>query len=470
MNRLILTRLPLALPPYTSNPSTYVSGLLHIAPIYSTFEGLWATNLSSSQLPTTIPEGDRDVCDPDQPLVDATTTPFLSPTSTEAPILHSPKICGRTHSLLTHLHLPGLLRTGRLLADIRVLANIPDHKIDSRLAEIACSGPLSEFLAHTRAAVEASPHVLLAYAWVLYMALFSGGRYLRAALKEAGGDGTAFWDRASSPIRPYSIDDSFVPPRSTSRTHSPSESSTASTRPRPADHSPSRPSRSAAGLQFFNFVGSQDGEDLKTEFKKRIAEAEMLLTTREKDDVVLEAEHIFTYMIKLVHQLDIAMGTQEDDLETSATPTSPARGRPLSASRDSVSVAKERIRRSTLEREESEQRAPAPPTEAHAADDEARKPTLLTVVGGPLARVVQFRGRLLSFDAIVRRLSGSPSSSQQPQVTFVGDKDEAVGGAVVAERLGAAAAVAKETGPLSVRVLAMALLMLVLLGYKIAFR
>ncbi|KAI9049103.1 hypothetical protein LZ554_006951 [Drepanopeziza brunnea f. sp. 'monogermtubi'] len=460
LNRLILTRLPLALPPYTNNPSTYVSGLLHIAPIYNTFEGLWATILCSPQLPTTI-KGYQDACDPDKPLLDSRTTPLLSPTSTEPPILHIPRICGRTHSLLTHLRLPGLLRADRLLADLRTLANVPDNQIDVQLAAISRSGPLSQFLAHTKASVEANPHVLLAYAWVLYMALFSGGRYLRAALKDAGGHGTTFWDRDSSPIRPYSIDDSAVPPRSTSRqAHSQSESDTAPTRSEPNHNFPPRPSEPVPGLQFFNFVGGEDGEDLKREFKKRIADAENLLTAREKDDIEVEAQHIFTYMIQLIHQLDVAVGTKEEDLETSA---SAARGRPLSASRDSVSVAKERIGRNTIQREESEQREPGPLTEAEA--EGPRKRSFLDVVGGPLARVVEFRGRILSFDAIVRRLSGPPPPPTLPQVTFMVEKNAILDDGGVVDQQDAVDV--KEGGSMSLQILATLLLMVVLLGYKI---
>ncbi|KAH7343005.1 hypothetical protein BKA65DRAFT_302978 [Rhexocercosporidium sp. MPI-PUGE-AT-0058] len=311
LNRLILTRLPLALPPYTTNPSTYASGLLHIAPIYSTFEDIWADLVSSPQLPTSLRNQDsHNICDPKAPLANAK----------DATLHHTSKICSRTHSLLTHLRLPGLLRTDRLLSDIHTLTRTPTHLLSLQLLTLSSSGPLSEFLLHTRTSVEANPHVLLAYAWVLYMALFSGGRYLRAALKEAGGQGEAFWSRDSSPTRPYSLDDSFIPPRSTSRSSprtahtSTSETNTAPTRaaPFPTRLPPPEPNaKPIPGLQFFNFPGDDDGEDLKALFKARIAEAEILLTDGEKDDIVVEAQHIFTYMLRLVDQLDAVMGTGE---------------------------------------------------------------------------------------------------------------------------------------------------------------
>lgn len=264
------------------------------------------------------------------------------------------------------------------------------------------------------------------------MALFSGGRYLRAALKEAGGQGESFWTRDSSPVRPYSIDDSYIPPRSTSRPSarsaqtSASETNTAPTRsvpptqkekPFPTRLPPPEPNAKVVpGLQFFSFPGSQDGEDIKALFKARIAEAEILLTAGEKDDIVREAQHIFTYMLQLVNQLDAVMG---GDLEGTD-----ARGRPLNASRDSVSVAKERMSRQGTEEKDK----------AEAKDDDGegerlnvksvRKGSFLSIVSTPLANAILFQGRIPTLDQVIRRFSKS-SRSSTPQVTFV---DEAAKG------------------------------------------
>ncbi|KAK0124241.1 heme oxygenase [Cadophora gregata] len=429
LNRLILTRLPLALPPYTTNPSTYVSGLFHIAPIYSTFEDLWGALLSFPQLPTTL-QTNHDACDPGQPLLDSKSIPLVSnSTQKPTPMIHTPKICTRTHSLLSHLRMPGLLRAGRLLADIRTLTNTPDHQITAQLRAISHSGPLAEFLQHTKTSVEANPHVLLAYAWVLYMALFSGGRYLRAALKEAGGQGDAFWSRESSPVRPYSIDDSAVPPRSTSRPDprttpsSTSETNTAPTRVQPTAKTlnprlppPEPNAKPVPGLSFFSFTGDSDGEDLKTLFKSRIAEAEVLLTVGEKDDIVLEAQHIFTYMLQLVNQLDAVVGTTEFDIAASA---STARGRPLNASRDSISVAKERMSRlGTLEKTDDVTKCVAG---MEGKGESKSRRGFLDVVAGPVARVIMFKGRLPSFDQVVRRFSSSKTGTSQ--VIFVDEHE-----------------------------------------------
>lgn len=342
LNRLILARLPLALPPYTTNPSTYVSGLLHIAPIYITFETLWQTILDAPRLPTTLKPSFNfgiDACDPEHPIIDSK-SPINLPATDIPVLLHAPKVCSRTHSLLAHLRLPGLLRAGRLRADIRVLTGTPEHKIDEQLEAVSQDGKLADFIAHTKLSVETNPHVLLAYAWVLYMALFSGGRYLRASLVAAGGSPQDFWNREPSPVRPYSITQnrrssvSRSSPSSTpSRGRSPSRS-------HPSYNSDTTTSSLVPGLQFFNFNGAYDGEDIKTEFKTRIAEAEHLLTEGEKEDIVTEAGHIFKFMVGMVEMLDNVMGTSEEDVE-SVRIASKQPG--LVSSRDSVAVAQERL-------------------------------------------------------------------------------------------------------------------------------
>ena len=98
------------------------------------------------------------------------------------------------------------------------------------------------------------------------------------------------------------------------------------------------------GLQFFNFLGDEDGEDIKREFKKRITEAEILLTSREKEDIIGEAESIFRFMVEMVGELDSVMGTIDEDVETVKL----AQKHPsLMGSRDSFAVAQERLMRKT---------------------------------------------------------------------------------------------------------------------------
>jgi len=176
------------------------------------------------------------------------------------------------------------------------------------------------------------------------MALFSGGRHLRAVLKGAGGTAD-FWSRDPSPVRPYSIAG-----QSTDRKRSLSN---------PSDHKLLRSSRESLpseksfpnilkdGLSFFDFDGDEDGEDIKREFKKRIAEADGLLTEREKEDIIEEAKEIFRFMVELVNEMDAVCGPVGEEIE-GAHESRPNR---LFMTRDSVVMAKERLPRSAPEKE-----------------------------------------------------------------------------------------------------------------------
>ena len=278
-----------------------------------------------------------DGCEPAFKKVGTESVPII-PTTPGGTLdgLHTAKVCSRTRSLLAHLRLPGLLRAGRLRADIRVLTGTPEHKIEEQLDAVSRNGRLANFMAHTTRSVDANPHVLLAYAWVLYMALFSGGRYLRASLKEAGGTND-FWFRDASPVRPYSITQAVRKTRRNSNTEADIE--VKPRRPRSRTRSDSHATRMVPGLSFFDFVGEEDGEDIKREFKKRIAEAEVLLTEGEKEDVVQEAQDIFRFMVEMVEELDRVMGRKAGDIESMV-----CRQRAIFTNqRDSVVVHKERI-------------------------------------------------------------------------------------------------------------------------------
>jgi len=144
------------------------------------------------------------------------------------------------------------------------------------------------------------------------MALFSGGRYLRALLQGAGGFGHDFWERDPSPVRPYSV---TRHPSDWRESRSDDLGDPRSTRPRSRTRSESNISKVNPGLQFFNFPGEEDGEDIKLEFKKRITEAEILLTYGEKEEIITEAKTIFEFMVEIVEELDKVMGIDEDDLE-----------------------------------------------------------------------------------------------------------------------------------------------------------
>jgi heme oxygenase len=216
------------------------------------------------------------------------------------------RVSPRIHSLLSHIHLPGLLRAQRVKADIRDLTGMSDSVIEDQMDALSKDGRLAEFMSHTRKAIESNPHVLLAYSWVFYMALFSGGRYLRAALADAGGEGLAFWNGEPSTVYCGTGEDAKQPNRSVTSeadVHAGDRSSAQSW-----SRFERGVSMSNLGLQFFNFDGDRDGEDIKFEFKKRVVEVEILLTNGEKENIIAEAEHIFNFMIEVVLELDRAIG------------------------------------------------------------------------------------------------------------------------------------------------------------------
>jgi len=264
-----------------------------------------------------------------------------------------------------------------------------------QLAAVAQKGKLAEFLAHTKRSVDANPHVLLAYSWVLYMALFSGGRYLRASLKEAGGTGPKFWDRDPSPVRPYSITQQDPARRRGSMSHKDVESDKdtplrSSARSRSRTRSDTSTAELVPGMQFFNFSGDSDGEDIKTLFKARLTEAEVLLTEGEKEDIVDEAQHIFNFMVALISDLDAVMGTKDSDLATKLLLQQPQL---LHSSRDSVSVARERLEK---------QKTNSMPVEE---EKKVRKPSFLDVlVVRPVAKLVQFKGSFPTWDIVAEPL------------------------------------------------------------------
>jgi hypothetical protein len=177
------------------------------------------------------------------------------------------------------------------------------------------------------------------------MALFSGGRYLRAALKAAGGLGKDFWGREPSPVRPHIITRDVQELKDSEVQFAKGVWSTRNAgRGRAKSRSDSDIPKVTPGLLFFEFIGDDDGEDIKIEFKRRITQAELLLTQGEKDDIVAEAQDIFSFMLELVGELDALMKTNEDDLEMSKLFLQSPN---LMTSRDSVTIAQERLSRKT---------------------------------------------------------------------------------------------------------------------------
>lgn len=258
LNRRILQRLPLALPPRTSDPTLYLTGLLHVAPIYITFEALWRDILNSGSLtadgdaPQTTNGASRDVL-----------------------------------AMLQRVHMPDLLRSEPLRADIAAMTGWLGHVVEQHLATIGrrpCQ--LADFLEHIRSSVGIKPHVLLSYSYIFFMALFAGGRIIRARLDSAGH---GFWDQTITPI--------------TSTTRGERE-----VREPCAYDLQEQESCQEIPVRFLRFRTPSDGEDLKRDFKSRLSESEAMLTAQERQDIVQEAVRIFENMTLLMDQLDEVCG------------------------------------------------------------------------------------------------------------------------------------------------------------------
>jgi heme oxygenase len=246
LNRLIISRLPLALPPYTTDPSLYLSILLNITPIYTTFESIWDD------------------------------------------ISNSPDSAKQIQTVLSAVQLPGLARSQVLLGDISEISGLIPQEIELRLQDVSRKSPkLLMFLNHIRKAAPKKPHILLAYTWILYMALFSGGRYIRATLKNAGKD---FW------IQSLTSRDLLLPEKQNLTPES-------------------NEKNGKKCLGFFNFPGQEDGEDIKREFKRRFNEVEKELDTRQKEDIVKEAQRIFLFLLEMMGELDQACGPLKVDVK-----------------------------------------------------------------------------------------------------------------------------------------------------------
>ena len=214
LNRQILSLFPLALPPHSLTHSPYAEGIAFILPIYTTFEACLRRAIG-------------------QPGSSGPATP------------------------LHEIYLPALERAHRLDFDLDLLG------VSARGGEEKYPRHLQSILNHIESVTAEKPYLLLAYTWILYLAIFSGGRYLRAQLRRANAQA---WDIGQD---------------------------------------------SDASMQFWCFEGDQDGEDIKSEFKIRFGSASTLLTDRERKEVVDEAMEIMKRMIEVVTEIESAFRDQK---------------------------------------------------------------------------------------------------------------------------------------------------------------
>lgn len=137
LNRLLIHRLPLALPPNATSPLLYSKGLVPFARIFMLFETEWDLLARHVEKPKDS-EHERAV-----------------------------------KKWLDGLRPSGLPRTARIKDDMTHLRDLV--------------GPLmfatpelgQQWTDNVRSLIRQKPHVLVAFAWVFYMAVFSGGEILQ---------------------------------------------------------------------------------------------------------------------------------------------------------------------------------------------------------------------------------------------------------------------------------------------------
>lgn len=375
INRLILDRMPKAVPPQTGNPSTYITGLLHIGAVYIAFESLWQNILGIHYEIAPIPY----------------TYPF-----TDDPGQHdeTPKITERTRHVLEQAYWPALSRAARIKSDIRSLTGWPDHVIDEQIRSAGTSGRLGHFTLHIRDTVNAKPHLLLAYAYCLYLALLSGGSYIRTELMYLKSD---FWQETPTPIMPNMVEckPSSGPKKSRRRSSSTVEDDT---NPHGlARHDPAV----KVPLEFLDFdppLGEnprQQTKELKAEFKRRFAGAEHLLADLERKDIVGESNAIFSSLEGVVDQLDHifatvpASPTAKSHVQRALQPPahSPRGGTISLRLRDSIAIAKGKLLRTRRKSSGGSAVAatglavedtPTTPTDTHESPDRSSKPSTVS--------------------------------------------------------------------------------------------
>ncbi|KAL7945583.1 hypothetical protein V8C42DRAFT_60507 [Trichoderma barbatum] len=318
VNQLVTSRLPLALPPHASDAGPYISGMLHFLPVYMTFEKLWQDIYD-------IPLG--------QPVADG----FASP--------QGPVVPEHVHTILKELYISELFRSDRLKADMKSMTGWSDDVLDCQIDAVLGSDSVIErnnnlgvFISHIKQTVAEKPHTLIAYSYNLFMALFAGGRYIRATLEEAG-DG--FWKSVHIPTKPVQLCEptppATPPPEST---YSAAETSSLS-------HV-----SSSIPLQFWRFDAVEDGEGLKRDYKERLFKLEDKLTPEERSDIVQESIIILESIESIIGQLDGIHCNQQGD-QQKEKPSDQIPRRPSLASlvmqtlrgvriRDSFMIAKER--------------------------------------------------------------------------------------------------------------------------------
>lgn len=324
LNRLILDRMPRAVPPHTDNPSAYITGLLHIGAVYIAFESLWQNLIGVHSEIAPIPY----------------TFPFNSPDEQEQQHVEPAKITARTRRVLEEAYSATMLRAPRIKADVQAMTGWPDHVLEQQLKLIGTSGRLGKFTLHIRDTVNKKPHILLAYAHTLYLALLSGGSYIRTELMFID---RGFWEATPTPIAPGMVE--CRPDKGTQQGPRQRQSEDDKQNADPDAVTP-------LPLQFLDFdppLGAnprQQTKMLKVDLKARLTAADALLADPERRDIIAEAGLIFHHLEGMVGQLDtLFAGPSATPAVNNKSHTQRVTGGVGARLRDSIAIAKGRLLR-----------------------------------------------------------------------------------------------------------------------------
>ncbi|KAK5060012.1 hypothetical protein LTR84_009896 [Exophiala bonariae] len=213
LNLQILKNLPLCVPPASDSPILYAKGMAVFGQIYYAFEAHLTACLEDKEFDETL----RD--------------------------------------LYKRIYVPRLLRSPRLRRDLEIVnMRLGDHG-KQEVEDISERSMI--YYRRIRAALCAKPHVLLAYMWTMYLALFNGGRWMRSQFFSAG---SSFWLGQDFPLSFWDFED---------------------------------PTGTAS-----------NGEDLKVAFKENFAEASRLLDDTQRDEVIDESKNLFDLCLEMVRFLE----------------------------------------------------------------------------------------------------------------------------------------------------------------------
>lgn len=364
INSLILKRMPLAVPPRSTDPSTYVTGLLHFGAAYIAFESLWQNMLRPTE-PGAEP-----------------TTPYIYPFTYPGGSVNDeppPPLADRTRHILERLYWPTLLRSARIKADISAMTGWTEEVVEEQMRAVGKTGRLGRFLFHTKRSINKKPHLILAYAYCLYLALLSGGYYIRNELALIK---TEFWQIVPAPIKPGMLACNKGPVKDGPPETYPTPASPTKTQ---RQHDP----RIKVPLDFLDFDldDSPPAEDrrqqvksLKADFKQRFAESEQALNDVERDEIAKESICIFQNLILVVAQLDEICGTPPDK-GTIAHLSEPPPGNIASRMRDSIAIAKGRFLHKSKGRKSRSGSVPPVPVEGSWDTSTTSRVSLLSTTG-----------------------------------------------------------------------------------------